>query len=181
MGTGIEGRALGELPVERTLRLADHGGDGNLHDREQIAFAAARRGQSALAEPQMLPGVRARRHLELHGPARRRQLDRRAEHRFPGREWQIDVQVVTAHAEERMRLEHDVKVEIAVAAAVEAFAALARNAQPLPVGGAFGNARLRRAGFRATRCAKPCSSYSGTLRSRSTSAPRYAWSSVMCA
>src|SRR5439155_15294236 len=145
MGTGIERRVLGELLVERALRLAGHGGNDDLHDREQIAFAAPRLREAALAEPQMLPGVRARRHLELHEPARRRQLDRRAEHGLRRRERQIDVKVVTAHAEERMRLEHNVEVEVAVAATVEALAALARNTQTLPVRRTLRDPRLERA------------------------------------
>src|SRR5271154_4781607 len=45
-----------------------------------------------------------------------------------------------------MRPQHDVEIQIAVATAVEAFAALAGYAQPLPVGRALGNARLEGAG-----------------------------------
>ena len=118
---------------------------GDVDDREQIAFAAAGLRQSAFSEPQLLSGPRARGDLEHDRTARRRQLHGRAEHRFPRRERQIDIQIVPCHTEQRMRLEHDVEIQIAIAAAIESLATLAGDAQPLAIGRALGNARFERA------------------------------------
>src|SRR5579864_4168080 len=90
--------------------------------------------QSAPGKAQLLPRVRARRHLERHGSGRCRHVDTRAEHRFPWRERQIHVEIEALGAVQRMRLHLDVEIEIAVAAAVRTLAALAGNAQLLPVG-----------------------------------------------
>src|ERR1700674_2207052 len=49
---------------------------------------------------------------------------------------------MTAHSEQRMRVQHDVEVQIAIAAAIQSLAALARQAQPLPICCALGNACL---------------------------------------
>src|SRR5438128_2341610 len=82
----------------------------------------------------------ARRYFQHHRAGRRGQLHARAEHGFPGRERQIEVEVVPADAVEWMRMQGNVEIEIAVASAVHALASLAWHAQPLAVGSALGDA-----------------------------------------
>jgi len=55
-------------------------------------------------------------------------MDVRPKHRFPGRERQIDINVAAADAVQRVRLDDDVEVKIAVAAALDTLAAFAGNA-----------------------------------------------------
>ena len=69
-------------------------------------------------------------------------FDRRSEHRFPRRQWKVEVQVLAGDAIQRMRLDLDVEVEIAVASAVRALAAFARHTQLLAVGDALRDAHL---------------------------------------
>src|SRR5882724_4837729 len=104
-----------------------------------------RLGQPASGEPQLLPRARAGRNLELHRASERRHLDRRAEHGFPGRERQIEKQVVTADAEQPVRAQRDIEIQIAVAPAVRALAPLSGEAQTLAVGRAPGDACLEAA------------------------------------
>src|SRR3989442_10554563 len=72
-----------------------------------------------------------------------------SEHRFPGRERQIDIDVPAADAVQRVRLDCDVEVKIAVASALHSLAPFARNAQLLAVGNAFRNAHLDTMGYAA--------------------------------
>src|SRR6185436_6311376 len=63
------------------------------------------------------------------------------ERRLPRGEGDLEVEVVTAHAVERVGLEVDLQVEVARGAAIRARAALAAQPQPLAVGRAGRNAR----------------------------------------
>src|SRR5690606_11894007 len=113
------------------------------HDRDdgiEVARAAAGARQPLAREPEPLPVLRPGRHLERHPALERRQLDRRAERRLPGRERKLDVEVAPARPEQRVRREADVEVEIAVRPSAEAGAALPGEAQPLAVGRAARNA-----------------------------------------
>ncbi len=83
-------------------------------DREfdvQIARRIAR--QAAAAQPQLLAAARVCRHREGHRPLQGRDLDARAEHRFPRRDGQRHAQVATIDGIARMGLQFDDEVEIA--------------------------------------------------------------------
>src|SRR6267142_4180682 len=142
MSARVEGRGLGKFLVERALALARRGRHGDLDDREEVSFSALRLGETAAGEPQLLAGARSGRDLEAHRSGEGGHLHVRAEHRFPRRERQVEVEIVAARAEQPVRMQGDVEIQIAVASAVQALAPLARKAQALAVGGAFRNAGL---------------------------------------
>src|SRR5581483_6729902 len=81
-------------------------------------------------------------HLERDLAGRRGHLDVAAERGFPRRERQVDVEILAVDTEDRMRRHLDVEIEIAVAPAVDALAALACDAQLGAVGDAFRDAHL---------------------------------------
>src|SRR5665213_4316324 len=88
--------------------------------------------------------MRTRRDLELDRARGRWQLDCRAERRFPRRKRKVDVDVRTVDPIQRVVVDADIEVEVAARPAAPAVAALARNAQPLPVGDSARNAQLDR-------------------------------------
>ena len=65
--------------------------------------ARPRRGQAALAHPELPARLRARRHAQPARAGRRRHVDARAERRFVDRQRHVDVQVVALAPEARMR------------------------------------------------------------------------------
>ena len=129
-------RIGGQLPEQFAFARAWRRGHGDLHDGKQIAGAFAF-GQAAMRQPQMLAGFGARGHFEAHGAIECRHSDAGAEHRFPRRQRQIDIKIVPAGAEQRVRRQRDVEIEVAMAPAIETRAALARNAQALACGHAL--------------------------------------------
>src|SRR6266853_1857833 len=149
MSARIERRGLGELLVECPLALARRGRHGDLDDREEVSFSRVRLGEAATGEPQLLAGARSGRDLQAHRSGEGGDLHARAEHRFPWRERQVEVEIVAARAKEPMRMQGDAEIQVAVAPAVQAFAPLAGHAQALAVGGALRNARLERAAHAA--------------------------------
>src|SRR5512140_2907427 len=138
----IEPGMLRELPEELALAFVQHGGIHDLHDRIQVALAAAGPGQALLPEAQLASRRGARRDLEVHGAGQRRHLYRRAERRLPRRERQVEIEVVVGHAEQAMGMKHDVDVQVPVAPAIDALAALPAQAKALAVRGALRDARL---------------------------------------
>src|SRR6266851_8928 len=144
MAARIERRAIRQLPEQRPLLVAHDAGHDDLHDREKIARAFVGLGQAAIRQPQLLPGLRPRRHLELHRSAQRRDLQDGAEHGLPRCEGQIEIKVIAARAIQRMRAQRDIQVKVAAGPAVDPLAAFAPQAQPLSVRGAPGNARRER-------------------------------------
>src|SRR5262249_61690871 len=112
------------------------GSGGRRDDAEhgvEIARAAAGPGQALAGEAELLPAVRAGGHLHARRAVERRHLDLRPERRFPGRDRDLDVEIVAARSEQGMGLEHDVEVQVARRAAVRAGTALAGEAQALAV------------------------------------------------
>src|SRR5207237_10539419 len=73
---------------------------------------------------------------------RRRHLDARAERGLPWCERQVEIEILAIGAEDGMRRDLDVEVEVAVAPTVNALATLARHAQLGAVGHALRDAHL---------------------------------------
>ena len=90
-------------------------------------------------QPELLPGLRARRDPQPRRAAKRRHVDLRAERRLVNRQRDDDVQVVAFAAERGMRLHVDRDVEVAVLAAVSSDVALGRDANARAVGEAGRN------------------------------------------
>src|SRR3984957_9842772 len=146
MGPRVERRRSLQLAVQCRLRLADHARHQDQHHREQVALAAFGRRQAAPRQTQMPSGLGSGRDFELHRTTGGRHLHRSTQYRLPWCERQIQIQVVTAGTEQRVRSQADIQIEIAVASAIETLTPLARHPQSLPVAGAFGNARLEGVG-----------------------------------
>src|ERR1700686_959925 len=109
MAARIESGILRQLAEQFALAPGEHRGIHDLHDRVEIAFPAARLRQPLLPEPELAARGRPRWNLEVHAPAQRGNLDRRAERGLPGSERQVEIEVVPAGAEERVRMQRDVE------------------------------------------------------------------------
>src|SRR4029079_5747545 len=124
----IERRRILQLTVKRPLAFIDDRRDDDLRNGIQVARRTVRTREAATGEPQLPARLRSGRYLERNASRGRGQLDGRAENRFPRCERQLHVEVEAVGAVERMRFDADVEVKVAVAAAVDAFPALARHA-----------------------------------------------------
>src|SRR6185312_12104560 len=76
MAARIEMRSGGKLLEELALAIVQHGGIHDLHDRVEVALAAAGFREPLLREPELAPGRGARRNLEVHGAVQGRHLHR---------------------------------------------------------------------------------------------------------
>src|SRR5207244_6985273 len=141
----IEARRVAQLFVELFLALGQRAGHHDIEHGVEISRAAPRLRQSFAAEAQLLSTFRTGRNFHRDAAFERRHFDLRAERRFPRRDRHFDLEVVRARLEERMRLEHDLQVEVPGRSAVHAGAAFAAQAQALAVDRAFRNARTQAA------------------------------------
>src|SRR5690606_41171252 len=69
--------------------------------------------QAASFQPQPLPGAGTFGDLQIHGPAQGRHLDLSSERSFPRCDRQLEMDIASVSAIERVRLEIDGEVEIA--------------------------------------------------------------------
>src|SRR5215472_7437086 len=142
MRPGVEVRRFGELFEQRALALVEHPWNDDVCDRVQVAGRTAAPGKAASGQAQLLARSRAWRDLERDGARGRRQMHGRTERRFPRSERKVEVQILPRDAVQRMRLDADVEIQVAIARTVHALAALARNAQLLTVDNPFRDAHL---------------------------------------
>src|SRR5690606_31950056 len=136
----VELRHPGKLVVELDFGLVGVLGHDDLRHRVEVTRALLALGQAATGQPQLAAAAGAGGHLEVHRAGERGHLHRGAPGRLPRGERQVYVQVVPRHPVEGVGLQLDVQVEVAVGPAVQALAALAREAQAVPVRHAPGDA-----------------------------------------
>ena len=142
MGAWVKRRRLGQLFVQRLFGFGHVGRHGQVHHRIQIALAALRYRQATFRQAHFLAGPGSRRHLELYRAAERGDFNRRAQGSFPRCQRQVEIQVVSVDAKQRVGAQHDVQVQVVIRPAVAALAALPAQPQALAAGGALGDARF---------------------------------------
>jgi hypothetical protein len=138
-----------ELPQQILRSFVEELRQHEAHLDHQIAAPAVpRRRDAALAEPEPLARLRARRNANPCRAVERRHLEFRAERRLVHRHRHDDVQVVTLALEQWMRVNPDCDVQIAVLAAVAPDVPLPGHAHARLVGQARGRCDRQRLGPR---------------------------------
>src|SRR5882724_12035989 len=97
------------------------------HGVEVPAAGALHLGHPLAAQPQLASALAAGRHLQLHRPVGGRRLHRRAEHRLADRDRQVEVEVLAAALQMRVRPDAGDDVEVAGRRTADPGAALARQ------------------------------------------------------
>src|SRR4051794_24245324 len=129
----VELRHLRELLEQLALLLRQLLGDHDLHDRVEVAGAAARIGVALAAQAQPPAARRARRDLHAALAVERLDLDLGAERRLPGRHRQVDVEVAALPPKARVPADAHAQEEVARGAAADARPALAGEPDALAV------------------------------------------------
>src|SRR4051794_5711743 len=129
----VELRHLRELLEQLALLLRQLLGDHDLHDRVEVAGAAARIGVALAAQAQPPAARRARRNLHAALAVERLDLDLGPERRLPRRHRQVDVEVAAIQPKARVPADAHAQEEVARGAAADARPALAGEPDALAV------------------------------------------------
>ena len=124
-GRGPEGSQLLE---ERALPRGQARRDDDAHPHELVPLAALQVGDTVARQAEGAPAAGLGRDLHRDLPPERRHLHLGAERRLPRRDRQLDVEIVLAALEDRMRRHVNPEVEVPARAAADAGAALAGRA-----------------------------------------------------
>src|SRR4051812_26608095 len=89
MRTRVESARVGQLLPQRALAIVHVTRHGDLDDRIKIALGPIRAREAPAGQAQLLSSARSGGHLQGDPPRGRRDLDARAEHRFPRRQRHI--------------------------------------------------------------------------------------------
>src|SRR3954452_22544675 len=129
----VELRHLRELLEELALLLRRLLRDHDLHDRVEVAGAAARIGVALAAQAQPPAARRARRNLHAALAVERLDLDLGPERRLPRRHRQVDVEVAAIQPKARVPADAHAQEEVARGAAADARPALTGEPDALAV------------------------------------------------
>src|SRR5712664_2866304 len=103
----VEARSLTQLLVELLLALRERVRHHDVQHRVKVARAAVGLGQPFPREAELLATLGSGRHFHAYLALQRRDLDLGAERGLPRRHRHLDVEVVAAHAIQRVRIERD--------------------------------------------------------------------------
>src|SRR5882762_255191 len=143
----IELRDSLELLIESQLLSVWFFRHRNLQSHVFVATASPSLVKSLSAQAQPLSALRARRNGQIHFAVNRWHFDFRAQHRFPRRDREFDLKIVTAHCEDRVRTQANAQVKIAGLRTIHAGAALSGEAYSRTVAYAGGNIHFNRFRF----------------------------------